>query len=82
MHARLARHPDTAVALDITEHDAVAARRRAGAALLDAWPRARGIAGARGIALALARTRLARGDAATPLPPLAALWAGWRGARG
>lgn len=75
LHARLARHPASAVPSALHP---------------DAWARtllARGAAAhasarARGIVLALGRARMRRGDAAAPLPPWAALWAGWRGARG
>ena len=79
LHARLARHPDDAVPVDIDGPDP---RQRWAQALLARWPASRGSGGARGIALALARRRLARGDAAAPLSPWSALWAGWRGARG
>lgn len=76
LHARLARHPGHAVPLD---HDAPASWARA---LQRAWPDTRGLAASRRIELALARARLARHDASAPRGPVAALWAGWRAARG
>lgn len=82
LHARLARHPDDAVPQDLAPvpgADPADGWRRA---LLSDWPRLRGLTPSRGMVLALARARLARGAAAKPLPPLSALWAGWRGARG
>lgn len=75
LHARLARHPADAVPLD--QPDASAWART----LARGWPRATGAPATRRIELALARSRLARGDASTPRSPLAALWAGWRAAR-
>ncbi|WP_133479033.1 phytoene/squalene synthase family protein [Cognatilysobacter segetis] len=82
LHARLARHPENALPPSAGGEDAAQARRLAATALLARWPRTRGVGAPRGIALALARRRLVRGDAAAPLTPWSALWAGWRGARG
>lgn len=82
LHAKLARHGERAVPQDIDGRDQTDARRSWAKALLAAWPGSRGIAPARRLALALARRRLAAGDASAPLSPWAALWAGWRGARG
>lgn len=76
LHARLARHPDQAVPAGQASpaHWAVT--------LAAAWPSPRGLPATRRIELALARARLAAGDASTPRGPLAALWAAWRAARG
>ena len=76
LHARLARHPDHAVPLDVDGAPAWAAD------LARHWPDARGLAPSRRIELALARARLARGDGSAPRGPVAALRAGWRAARG
>lgn len=76
LHARLARHPAEGVPSDQPDTATwIAALRRA-------WPATRGLSATRRIELALARARLARGDASKPSGPLAALWAGWRAARG
>ena len=80
LHARLARHPDSAVPQSLGTGDA--GIRAWSHALRAGWPRASGLAPSRGIEAALAASRLKRGDASAALPPLAALWAGWRGARG
>lgn len=82
LQSRLARHPANAVPVESDAMPATDAGRTWATALLAGWPPAHGVRGARGIALALARRRLARGDASAPLSPWAALWAGWRGARG
>ncbi|AXK72264.1 phytoene/squalene synthase family protein [Lysobacter sp. TY2-98] len=79
LHARLARHPGDAVPTEFTSHDDAAARWSR--ALLAHWPSAR-LSPSRGIALSLARARLASGRPDAPLSPWSALWAGWRGARG
>lgn len=76
-HARLARHVASAVPRAYGDDAGAWAR-----ALLARWPSARGLARSRRLVLALAKARLARGDAAAPLPPWSAVWAGWRGARG
>lgn len=78
LHARLARHSGSAVPVACGPADAASWRH----ALVVDWPASRGLAPSRAVLLALARARMARGDASTPLPPLAAVWAGWRGARG
>jgi hypothetical protein len=82
LHARLARHPGDAVPREFEPTDTADARQRWASALLADAPSSRGLVAERGIALALARRRFARGDASSPLPPWSALWAGWRGARG
>lgn len=76
LHARLARHPGHAVPL------AVASAHAWAGDLARCWPDTRGLAPSRRIELALARARLAHGDASAPRGPIAALWAGWRAARG
>lgn len=82
LHARLARHPSHAVPLDLAPADDSDGRRRWCAELAAGWPHVRGVAAPRAIALGLARRRLARGDAASPLPPWQAVWTAWRAARG
>ncbi|WP_462116358.1 phytoene/squalene synthase family protein, partial [Lysobacter xanthus] len=75
LHARLARHPDAAVP---TSLGSGATGRAAWARELGAsWPTREGAPPARGVMLALAGARLARGDAAAPLPPWRAVFAGW-----
>lgn len=79
LHARLARHAEGALPLQaMTAADPAAAWRDE---LLSQWPRMAGGPVARRIELALARRRLARGDAAAPLAPWTALYTGWRAAR-
>ncbi|TZF91112.1 phytoene/squalene synthase family protein [Cognatilysobacter lacus] len=80
LQARLARHADAAVPLDL-QVDMPRARGNWARILLSAWPSPHGIAAARAIELALARGRLSRGDASKPLSPWTALWTGWRAAR-
>ncbi|GAB1595542.1 phytoene/squalene synthase family protein [Lysobacter claricitrinus] len=80
LHARLARHPDSAVPTAHASHDDAVARWSR--ALLADWPPTRLLTPSRGIALSLARARLASGRPDAPLSPWSALWAGWRGARG
>jgi hypothetical protein len=75
LHARLARHPRDAVPVDHPD-----ARTWAGT-LARRWPGSRGLSASRRIELAIARARLARGDASAALGPFAALWTGWRAAR-
>lgn len=76
LHARLARHPQQAVPVAFGDDTRAWTRE-----LLRRWPETRGITPARALLLGLAGGRLARGDAAAPLPPWRALWAGWRSAR-
>ncbi|WP_133498466.1 phytoene/squalene synthase family protein [Cognatilysobacter terrigena] len=80
LHARLARHPGDAVPTEFASQDAADAHWTR--ALLAQWPVARALTPSRGIALSLARARLASGRPGAPLSPWSALWAGWRGARG
>lgn len=75
LHARLARHPASALPGDMANAAAWAQR------LIQRWPSAHGLSATRRLELALARARLARGDAATPRGPWPALWAGWRAVR-
>ncbi|WP_158987729.1 phytoene/squalene synthase family protein [Lysobacter panacisoli] len=53
-----------------------------GAELLERWPASGAANRPRRLWSALARQRLRRGDAALPLPPVAALMTAWRGVRG
>lgn len=76
LHARLARHSEHALPLDLEGPSAWAGD------LVRRWPDTRGVAASRRIELAIARARLARGDASAPCGPVTALWAGWRAARG
>lgn len=83
LHAHLVLGGEGAVPLSVLAQAGEGGHARAwGAELLRHWPVA--VAGNRPRRLwsALARQRLRRGDAALPLPPLAALATGWRGARG
>ena len=81
LHARLAHMGEPAVPLDLL---AVAGERGPlsawGRELFAQWPVTAGTRPRR-LWSALARQRLARGDAALPLPPWATLLTAWRGAR-
>jgi hypothetical protein len=80
LHARLARHPTDAVPRALGSPDDATLRRWIDALLAD-WPVQGNLVPPGSIALALARRRLARGDAAAPLSPWSAMWTGWRAAR-
>ena len=81
LHQRLAHHPAAAVPLQVLaqvgEADAIAEWTRQ----LAGHPGLRGGVRPRRLLVVLARTRLRRGEAVQPVPPLAALWTCWRGAR-
>ncbi|GAB2514123.1 phytoene/squalene synthase family protein [Lysobacter humi (ex Lee et al. 2017)] len=80
LHARLARHPDGALPLEMLAAGPEGATHWR-AHLLAAWPRGAGAPRVRRLQAGLARERLRRGDAARPLPAWAALLASWRAAR-
>lgn len=80
LHARLARHPEAALPLEML------AAGEAGptlwrARLLEGWPQVAGAPRARRLQAALAHERLRRGDAARPLSAWATLRTAWRAAR-
>jgi hypothetical protein len=80
LHARLARHHTDAVPRALASPDDASPRPWIDA-LLASWPAQGQMVESRSIALALARRRLERGNAAAPLSPWSALWTGWRAAR-
>lgn len=75
LHGRLARHAAGLVGEDTRAAGEWSARLRAD------WPRATALATTRRLESALARARLAAGDAARPRAPLTVLWTCWRAAR-
>ncbi|WP_342315723.1 phytoene/squalene synthase family protein [Lysobacter sp. FW306-1B-D06B] len=82
LHARLAHTGESAAPLSVLARSGEGAMAHAwGDELSRHWPNATATRPRR-LWAALARQRLRRGDAATPLPPWSALWTAWHGARG
>ncbi|TBR12121.1 MAG: phytoene/squalene synthase family protein [Lysobacter sp.] len=82
LHARLARHPDSAVPQALIDADGPEASTFAWMrALCEYWPRTTGAGRYRRLANSLARARLMRGEAARPLHAGTTLLTCWRAAR-
>lgn len=82
LQARLARDGEAAVPLSALARGNGDAETSWRNELLREWPAAGGATRPRRLWAAIAHARLAHGDAARPLAAWAALWTGWRSARG